>query len=151
MHEAIVNSNVTRDFGPGVIHHDQAWPHQKIRHGQGNDHGTLKSDWRCIKGFARKPDKLGHPWDMMRFISPTFDLWSLFSSANLVASGSLLQSSVSLVAAVQRGLTAALPQFLLQRICRLMAQSGLSETSACLSAFGAKRTCFGLWPCQPRS
>jgi hypothetical protein len=28
-----------------------------------------------------------------------------------------------------------------------MAQSGLSETSACLSAFSAKRTCFGLWPC----
>jgi hypothetical protein len=27
-----------------------------------------------------------------------------------------------------------------------MAQSGLSETSACLSAFGAKQTCFGLWP-----
>ena len=69
----------------------------------------LKSDWRCIIGFARKPDKLGHPWDMMRFISPTFDLWSLFSSASLVASGSLLQSRVSLVAEVQRGLTAALP------------------------------------------
>jgi hypothetical protein len=30
---------------------------------------------------------------------------------------------------------------LLHCICRLVAQSGLSETSACLSAFGAKRTC----------
>jgi hypothetical protein len=52
--------------------------------------GIISSGWRCIKGFARRPDKLGHPWDMTRFISPTFDLCSLFSSASLVASGSLL-------------------------------------------------------------
>jgi hypothetical protein len=35
---------------------------------------------------------------------------------------------------------------LLRCMSLLVALSGLSETSACLSAFGAKRTYFGLWP-----
>lgn len=48
-----------------------------------------KADWPCIKGFGRKHGKLGHMWDMMRFISPTFDLCSLFSYTSLVASESL--------------------------------------------------------------
>ena len=35
--------------------------------------------------------------------------------------------------------------FLLERVKTRLALIGLSETSARLSAFGAKRTCVGMW------